>query len=224
MSPAIAEPELDDLPVAGDHVVVGERYLVPCVDGIPVVGDPHVDAEHFNNTPLHYHCDSRFHDQRYDVELCATLVSEMFPQHPVLEPRVCLRDTPVKWERGTGGTTLMSLYLKYGFTQSKCGVCPHKLMPINNGICSGHRLEWSKGGTIRHRPPYTFSLFGSANKIVVSEPLELKKLTIPIVEYMPGSSRRYLSMHSSMGHEIAYTTIYDNPALCVGDTFTINFK
>jgi hypothetical protein len=28
-------------------------------------------------------------------------------------------------------------------------------MPIQHGICAGHRLKWLPDGTIAHKPPYT---------------------------------------------------------------------
>jgi hypothetical protein len=43
-----------------EQLVVGQEYLVPCINGMPVVGEPHIDDDHFNHTPVHYHCDSRF--------------------------------------------------------------------------------------------------------------------------------------------------------------------
>jgi hypothetical protein len=85
---------LPNLPLAAncERLVVGEWYLVPCANGIPVVGDPHTDNDHFNNTPHHYHCDSRFHDgRRGRAANCAVYANRA---EITIEAMQCIRDTP----------------------------------------------------------------------------------------------------------------------------------
>lgn len=179
-------------PVASEceELVVGEMYLVPCVRGVPVIGDPHVDDDHFNHTEHHYHCDSRFYDGDlgpYAYGGPANCAMRASGGPPVLEPHRCIRTTPSDFTDDLLAVCQMALHANYGFTEAKCGRCPHKGMPIVNGVCSGHRLRWLADGTIKHKPPYTFQIRGTANKLVISERTELQRIEIPIVEDFSGS-------------------------------------
>jgi len=191
-----------------EQLVVGQEYLVPCINGIPVVGEPHVDNDHFNITEDHYHCDSRFHDAP-GVSLCAmrnvpTIERgslEIYDPHArlKLESRVCIRDTPLPFTEGRFGLALMSLYADYGFTVAKCGVCPHKGMPIQNGRCSGHRLEWLPDGTIKYKPPYVISIRGTCNVINIIERTPMEEIKFaPIVQGLEG--RVVLDMQDHTGY------------------------
>lgn len=182
-----------------EQLVVGQEYLVPCINGIPVVGEPHVDNDHFNITEDHYHCDSRFHDER-NVSLCAIRnrsATVLSLDGPKLEPRVCIRDTPLPFTEGRFGLALMSLYADYGFTVATCGLCPHKGMPIQNGRCSGHRLEWLPDGTIKYKPPYVISIRGTCNTINVVERTRMDEITFNIVQGLEG--RVVLDMQDHTG-------------------------
>lgn len=43
-----------------DDPVVGEHYMVPCFNGVPVITPPHDDVEFFGFTRSHCHLDARF--------------------------------------------------------------------------------------------------------------------------------------------------------------------
>lgn len=139
--------------------VVGEEYDVPCVwdyrDNTwkPVAGEPHVDDDHFNGTPKHWHIDSRF-SALPEVEFIGLHVDRV-SKETSLQPMVCVRSTPQRWDHTDKMVlTLAALYAQYGDRpKPACGTCPHKGMPIHNGVCSGHRLEWLENGEPRYKPP-----------------------------------------------------------------------
>jgi len=225
----IAVPPL----LSGEAPIVGQWYLVPCANGIPVIGEPHVDADHFNNTPSHYHCDSRFHDRdtRHGPADCAVL-SEYGPARigrlssdtgaeMTVEPRQCLRDTPAPWVDEHFAIATMSLYCDFGFAKSKCGVCPHKRMPILNGVCSGHRLAWLPDGEIKHKPPYTFRIRGTANVLVITERCELDIIRIEIIEDCVAPY--VLDFSGIDGQVLATRTFPNQPSMQVGDHFRVAF-
>lgn len=200
-----------------ERLVVGETYLVPCINGRPVIGDPHIDDDHFNHTENHYHCDSRFFD---DSTLggpanCAVYANQGPPK---LEPRVCVRTTPSHFEDEVLAMCRMALYADYGFTESKCGRCAHRGMPIINGVCSGHRLEWLPDGTIKYKPPYTLQIRGTNNKLVISERHEQGGFRIPICD--PFDGLVYVDMYDREGHQIAGRK-FDRLILRVGDSLHI---
>lgn len=178
-----------DLPAVHENLVVGETYLVPCVNGTPVIGEPHVDNDHFNHTENHYHCDSRFYDGEFGATShggpanCAVIPH---PMPPTLEPRRCLRTTPSMFTHGVLSMTIMALYADYGFSKAKCGRCPHRGMPIINGVCSGHRLEWLPDGTIKYKPPYTVQIRGTNNRRVLYSQTDLDGMPIEIIEPLDG--------------------------------------
>lgn len=226
---AVLEPQhtLHDVEVAGEHVVVGRYYLVPCVNGIPVIGDPHEDHDHFNYTRRHYHCDSRFHNREVDAANCAVgadawSATEPIPQYPDMQVRLCIRDTPAPWQEGSMGMVLASLYADFGFTKSACGRCPHKGMPIINGVCSGHRLKWNKDGTIAHKPPYTLRILGSLgshNSLVINERVDAELLVIPITEKFSGHCA--VEMKDSEGNRISEIVRFGFMHLRPGDELKI---
>jgi hypothetical protein len=209
-----------------DQLVVGQEYLVPCINGTPVVGTPHVDNDHFNVTEDHYHCDSRFSTDPLGA-FCAMRnlptinrgSLEVYDPHATrkLEARVCIRDTPLPFSGGRFGIALMSLYADYGFTTANCGLCPHKGMPIQNGRCSGHRLEWLPDGTIKYKPPYILRLRGSGNVIRIDERVELNEITFYIVESIEGQI--VVEMEDRDGH-VFVSQATDHYQVRIGDRIT----
>jgi len=159
------------------------------VDGKPVIGPAHVDNTHFLCTPKHWHLDSRFVDAARSRE--AVSANPRFGQ-PVHKPHVCTTEGVVDWppgnfaedylEKNAVGMATMALYLGYNKTKALCGICPHKGMPIQGGLCSGHRLRWLPDGTVAHKPPYTIRIRGSKNHVVLSDMPENGLIEITFVE------------------------------------------
>lgn len=154
-----------------ERPVVGETYLVPTLDGMPVVGRPHVDNDHFQCAERHWHYDSRFLPEGKE-----RTVHRMKDYEPTHQPHVCLHADVVPWPEGNfagdylqgqaPGIARMALYLGHADKRAVCGICPHKGMPIHNGVCSAHRLKWLPDGTIAHKPPYTLRIRNSMNEAV----------------------------------------------------------
>lgn len=197
MSDVIRELLPDKAPYAG-HL-----YKVPCIGFLPIIGPPHYDKTgefFFAETPEHYHIDSRF------VNFTVRVVPVgYYGFNAPIEMRTmkCLRSYPLDWsnEGGTVGLMLMALHLDFGFGRpSKCNICPHKGMPIQNGICTGHRLQWLPSGEILHAPPYTLVIEGTRNKVVISERQEqCSEIGIPIVQLpQPGLPFYVLKMYDSI--------------------------
>lgn len=221
----VFEPEPDDgWPVASecDELEVGRAYLVPCVNGTPVIGEPHVDNDHFNHTELHYHCDSRFHDGElgpFAIGGPANCAQRGRSEPTVLEARRCIRTTPAPFTDGILAVCQMALHADYGFTEAKCGRCPHKGMPIINGVCSGHRLKWLDDGTIKHKPPYTFRIRGTKNELIIDTRVELGTFRIPIIEDFDGIiDLEFLDRND----ELIFEKRFGYMRLSIGDTFSIH--
>jgi hypothetical protein len=181
-------------PLASDceRLVVGQTYLVPTVNGNPIIGDPHSDNDHLNRTPEeHYHPDTRFAGKANDAIRNRPLIRrgelQAYDETPpvTLEPFVCIRETPDADIKNFAGAT-MSLYLDYGHSKSVCGKCPHKGMPIQNGICTGHRLQWLPDGTAKHKPPYTLTIRGTKNHVTYTERVTFDLYEIEITEAFDG--------------------------------------
>jgi len=158
------------------HVQVDEVYPVPCIyDGgrlVPVWPKPHADnePEFFVNVVEHYHVDNRFIEWEKHTALRAA------GKEVVVQERACLF---VKHEPPQD-IIWMHLALLNHFKDHKlknCHVCPHKGMPIINGVCMGHGLKWNAEGYLKHRGPFTLDWFGN------TAPIEnLKSVRIPIIK------------------------------------------
>lgn len=204
-----------NVPCVPDNPIVGQDYLVPCIADVPVVGEPHSDFDHFNcSAPSHYHTDSRFIDVE-DVGFHAMVDRGVKPDMGI---KTCIRSTPVDWPRDRFGMTQIALHLDYHDKHPVCGRCPHKGMPIQNGICSGHRLKWDADGTIHHKPPYTLSIKGTGNKVVIDRYEE--PITITATE-----EKRFgdtiVEMHDRDGRLIG-SHPFHSMALGVGDSFRVS--
>lgn len=121
---------------------VGETYEVPSIGGLPIIGEPHEDTDWFNIAPRHYHIDSRFLDDPTGAVLANAPVE--------MRPFRCIREVPLEWDATiiTWGVTV-----KHATSQAVCGRCPHKGMPIQDGVCTGHRMRWL-GDQPMHPPPF----------------------------------------------------------------------
>lgn len=126
----------------------GQIYVVPAVHNTPIIGTKHSDSGYGVEVGPHYHIDNRFTDEIDETRVMA--VGDIQYQR-----RLCIRAThhPINLPK-----FLMGLYLAFGKRKSACGHCPHRGMPILNGKCSGHGLEFNTDGLIKYKPPYKISL------------------------------------------------------------------
>lgn len=130
-------PNIEDI-----EPIVGFEYN--CLTALDRVGkaallpNPHVDHDHFNCTVNHYHYDSRFEVSGAEAYRAAAPVERRV--------HTCERTTPPPFPPTWGQ---MGLYADYGRCKPKCGLCPHKGLPIQNGMCSGHRIMFNK-----YHPPF----------------------------------------------------------------------
>lgn len=202
------------VPLSPESPVVGQDYMVPCINGVAVAGEAHTDLDHFNCTPQsHYHTDSRFEDTE-DIGFHAMIDRGIKPDMRI---KTCIRSTPVDWPRDRFGMTQIALHLDYHDKHAVCGRCPHKGMPIHNGVCSGHRLKWGADGTIHHKPPYTLSIVGTNNKVVLDHYED--PVSIDITEDVSWGEI-FVEMHDRDGQLIGRHQ-FSSVALREGDTFGI---
>lgn len=162
---------------------VGEVYEVPTIDGRPVIDSPHDDSDHFGCHGEHYHIDSRFED---DSEYKAMLASGGPLQMGTF---VCRRPYPQKWGSGdfhtknNAAAITFLLTLDYSNRRTMCGKCPHKGMPVVDGVCSGHRLEWLPDGTAKHRGPFKIFIPEIEAEVPVEKSDDLYPLRIPVTNH-----------------------------------------
>jgi len=171
--------------LAGEKPIVGETYMVPCFAGTPVVGETHTDNSHFVHGKEHYHCDSRFVESETQDQ-CGVMLHLNPDAKLTMEPRVCIRDTPVRPDNPAAWLAKAALYLDYGHCRVVNGRCPHKGMPIQNGVCSGHRMRFV-GDRPKHKGPITLRIRGTKNEIVVTQTSEMDEMPIPITERFVGN-------------------------------------
>lgn len=124
-------PNIEDI-----EPIVGFEYscLTAMDSGGALLPNPHEDADHFNCTERHYHYDSRF-------EIVGPVAYAV--TGPVVRAiHTCKRTTPTLLPFMNSGWISMGLYADYGACRPMCGMCPHKGLPIHNGVCSGHRIKF----------------------------------------------------------------------------------
>lgn len=167
-----------------ETVEPGIEYEVPSiydtVDGrwVPVFPKPHADQDKqfFINVEEHYHVDNRF-----IVWPNPGTVLRASGRKLVNKPFVCLKadlePVMVVW---------MQMALYQVFAEHKlhdCKVCPHKGMPILNGVCAGHGLRWGDDGRVKHKGPFQVRIAETANVAPVPDLIRLK---VEIVERYHG--------------------------------------
>ena len=138
--------------IAPDIVEVGREYPVTCIldhgNWLPVFPTPHhdQDPEFFVNVPEHFHYDRRFINTTFDAV-------KSLGQPMEVRPVTCLRETHIPPQH----IIWMHLALLKHFEGHRLKnplVCPHKGMPIINGVCAGHGLKWNAQGYLKHRGPF----------------------------------------------------------------------
>ena len=128
-------PDIEDM----DPIVGFEYNCLTALDvgrgdiKAALLPNPHEDNDHFNCTIKHYHYDSRFEIVGPFAYKATGRVKH--------DTHTCERTTPPPFPATWGQ---MGLYADYGRCIPKCGVCPHKGLPIQNGTCSGHRIMFNK--------------------------------------------------------------------------------
>jgi len=159
--------------IAPDIVEVGREYPVTCIldhgNWLPVFPTPHhdQDPEFFVNVPEHFHYDRRFINTTFDAV-------KSLGQPMEVRPVTCLRETHIPPQH----IIWMHLALLKHFEGHRLKnplVCPHKGMPIINGVCAGHGLKWNAQGYLKHRGP--FKLRWGEN---VGEVKSLERVEIPV--------------------------------------------
>lgn len=112
------------------------RHKVPTIDGIPVLLPPHEHID-FGTPGMHYHVDFRYTKEPYRQDRVIHTLDQ-----PVLLSLEKVRDT---YEVISENITLI-LWLSRRFAdRTSCNKCPHKGLPIINGLCTGHGMAFNKG-------------------------------------------------------------------------------
>jgi hypothetical protein len=156
------ELEFEDIRTLNHPPVVGQTYLVPCVEYrvdldktviMPVMGEKHEDEKYFN-TSMHLHKDIRFLDRQMQVSLRsyrhirdewhAVLLEKWIVSEIVMLPKVCVRRTiPMDFpgmHNSEGYNNFGRFQNAYSNSTLKldCKRCPHRgydlsSTPVRNG-------------------------------------------------------------------------------------------
>jgi hypothetical protein len=227
MQTALADLPTHLLASECERLVLGQTYLVPCVNGTPIVGDPHTDDDHFNRTPEHWHIDSRFDSQSCggSPQTCGIPTAGLTREPRVrLEPRVCVRESPRPWteaDHKSIGFMTIALTLHYANATAKCGRCPHKGMPIQNGICTGHRLQWNDDGSAKVKGPFTIRIQGTENVVALEEGVEYSSIRVPITHSFTGDP--VIELLDGQGEVVARgNRMIGSMHFTAGDSFVVN--
>lgn len=141
--------------------VVGHRYKIPTVGDTPIIGTPHSDTGYLVEVGQHYHIDNRFTQFVERTRVC-------YPGPVEMKVHYCWRAelVPVMLP-----SFLMALTLAFNERKLACRLCPHRGMPVINGVCSGHSLQWKADGSIKWKAPYRLTLECDGEEYGSSEPL-----------------------------------------------------
>jgi len=111
----------------------------PHINGIPVLLPRHRHDE-FGDPGEHYHIDFRYHPE--EPRQSYVLFTEQEPEYKPFEKVREVYHVPIQSCR-------ISMMLAGRYRESKgCKVCPHKGLPIMNGICVGHGLGFNDNGDV----------------------------------------------------------------------------
>lgn len=116
--------------------------LVPTIQGTPVLLPGH-DHPEFGSPGLHYHIDYRFVD---GVAEQAKVIWPVEGEELVMVEMEPLRETYDIHVQA--GKVLRHLTNIYGGQKAVCGKCPHKGLPIMNGVCVGHGLVFDANNCV----------------------------------------------------------------------------
>lgn len=114
------------------------KHEVPTIQGIPVLLPPH-DHPEFGTPGQHYHVDFRYcSDQpRQDRVIHSD-------EKPIMLSLELIRHN---YTIQSGALAVVHfLSEKYKGERAKCGKCPHKGLPIMNGLCTGHGMAFNTAG------------------------------------------------------------------------------
>lgn len=155
-----------------DSVTEGEKYLVPCVFGIPVICPSHVDEGTSGPTARHWHTDDRFgytgrsgefwHESTWDYFNTVagdTIRSDTLKdegQPIVMEEKTATKN--VITPSGGVWSSLVWLYLNVGHLSSVDKHCVHHRTPLvkQDGCltCPAHGLKFKLDGSPRYKSPF----------------------------------------------------------------------
>lgn len=161
--------------IAPDVVEVGREYAVSCIldNGrwLPVFPKPHADdePEFFVNVPEHFHYDNRFIETRPESAI------RSMGQPMDVRPFVAVRETHTPPQNIIWMHLALLKHFRGHRIGKDCHTCPHKGMPIINGVCAGHGLKWNADGYLKHRGPFKLRWAGNVGEIT-----NLRLVEIPI--------------------------------------------
>lgn len=145
--------------------IIGNRYSVPCVEvrdfwgfsgWIPIIGPWHEDASIIGFLPHHYHVDWRFVTDRFfkkqpdDRRYFGKVIKEdvLVSSTVKIMKKKCRRRFNGYPRERVEKLWLPRLEASYGGDVAKCGICPHRGLPLDglpveNGVvtCPGHGLR-----------------------------------------------------------------------------------
>ncbi len=153
----------------------GLRYLVPTIEGLPVVVPAHVDEANEGPTSRHYHVDRRFktvmlRSTKCDPDWFSRVAAPQLHGFPEEINVPTLKDDGREWEyaehmavkmRDMSGEVFGSmvwLYMKLGTAPARDGMCPHHgtELSYDDGcmVCPAHGMRFNPDGSPRFKAPY----------------------------------------------------------------------
>lgn len=164
-----------------DVIERGQEYLVPTIEGLPVVVPSHVDEGNEGPTSRHYHVDKRFYDTLIPIDKVdpwwyeTVAVPQVGREGGQLNVPTILDDGRA-WEyqkhkachpRTMSGEvfgSLVWLYMKLGETPARDGRCPHHQTELSyvphEGcmVCPAHGLRFHPDGSPKYKAPFWLRL------------------------------------------------------------------
>lgn len=161
------------------HVVVGQKYMVPCMllnNGIwlPILFPAHEDGSDFcfNKVAKHYHIDRRFSNDELGFSAWLSHTSEVIE----LKEKVCIKQFAKSYDTQRDGNpvwpfAIVKMHETFQDYELKGRTCPHKGLKITNdcGTCPGHGLVWNlETKKLKYKLPFSlvnkeFELSGVIN-------------------------------------------------------------
>lgn len=159
------------------RVVVGRKYLVPCIirggEIVPVMLPAHEDGPEDCSAPTasHYHVDYRF-TRHLREDRPAAWYAEHYK--PVMQQLRCYRNST--FLRSYYLHSLVRLHTRFADSSLKNGACPHRGVRVTNtcGTCPAHGLMWNlETGRLKFLPPFTVVLPEESGKAVIDTQLPI---------------------------------------------------
>jgi hypothetical protein len=226
---------LDKQPVTA--IIKGETYLVPTVNGLPIVVPSHIDEGDNGPTARHWHVDNRWGDLARPLQFfCdatkahvnAALVSPSIikdgGENVEYQPLVA-QSTEIQATGEVFGT-LIYLYLKHGKTPAKDGFCAHHRTQLQEDagclVCPAHGMRYKQNGDPMFEGPLRLKAYHE-NRFVGDGPVTSTTILISIERELTCSYLDFLLCDSN-GKVVAEYKWEGSLCMIEGDELRMTFS